>query len=130
MTYFSKVSPNIISSIPRSSYRTRCDTNCRYVILSLICFARVQFSSQSRILEKISDERSTSCKAHQRWYVYRGFRMMTSVTSRVTFQNSDVIFIWMDIINFEKNLRGLHQIYDLSAMLFVLSVEIMASNKT
>jgi hypothetical protein len=56
--------------------------------------------------------------------------MMTSVTSRVTFQNSDVIFIWMDIINFEKNLRGLHQIYDLSAMLFVLSVEIMASNKT
>ena len=130
MTYFSKVSPNIISSILRSSYRTRCDTNCRYVILSLICFARVQFSSQCRILEKISDERSTSCKAHQRWYVYRGFRMMTSVTSRVTFQNSDVIFIWMDIINFEKNLRGLHQIYDLSAMLFVLSVEIMASNKT
>ena len=130
MTYFSKVSPNIITSIPRSSYRTRCDTNCRYVILSLICFARVHFSSQSRILEKISDERSTSCKAHQRWYVYRGFRMMTSVTSRVTFQNSDVIFIWMDIINFEKNLRGLHQIYDLSAMLFVLSVEIMASNKT
>jgi hypothetical protein len=49
MTYFSKVSPNIITSIPRSSYRTRCDTNCRYVILSLICFARVQFSSQSRI---------------------------------------------------------------------------------
>jgi hypothetical protein len=53
-----------------------------------------------------------------------------SVTSRVTFQNSDVIFIWMDISNCEKNLRGLHQIYDLSAMLFVLSVEIMASNKT
>jgi hypothetical protein len=102
MTYFSKVSPNIITSIPRSSYRTRCDTNCRYVILSLICFARVHFSSQSRILEKISDERSTSCKAHQRWYVYRGWCMMTSVTSRVTFQNSDVIFIWMDISNCEK----------------------------
>jgi hypothetical protein len=31
---------------------------------------------------------------------------------------------------FWKNLRGLHQIYDLSAMVFVLSVEIMASNKT
>jgi hypothetical protein len=50
MTYFSKVSPNIITSIPRSSYRTRCDTNCRYVILSLICFARVHFSSQSHVL--------------------------------------------------------------------------------
>lgn len=55
--------------------------------------------------------------------------MMTSVTSRDTFQNSDVIFIWLDISNFEKNLRGLPQIYPLSAMLFVLSVEIMASNK-
>jgi hypothetical protein len=102
MTYSSKVSPNIITSIPRSSYRNRCDTSCRYVILSLICFARVHFSSQSRILEKISDEKSTSCKAHQRWYVYRGFRMMTSVTSRATFQNSDVIFIWLDISYFEK----------------------------
>ena len=103
MTYFSKVSPNIITSIPRSSYRTRCDTSCRYVILSLFCFARVHFSSQSRILENISDEKSTSCKAHQRWYVYRGLRMMTSVTSRATFQNSDVIFIWLDISNFENN---------------------------
>jgi len=28
--------------------------------------------------------------------------MMTSVTSRDTFQNSDVIFIWLDISNFEK----------------------------
>ena len=113
----------------RSINHIRCDTNCRYVILSLICFARVHLSSQSRILEKISDERSTSCKAHQRWYVYRGFRMMTSVTSKVTFQKSDVIFIWLDISNFEKKLRGLRQIYPLSAMLFVLSVEIMASNK-
>ena len=130
MTYFSKVSPNIITSIPRSSYRTRCDTSCHYVILSLICFARLHFSSQSRILEKISDEKFTSCKAHQRWYVYRGFRMMTSVTSRATFRNSDVIFISLDISNFEKNLRGLRQIYPLSAMLFVLFVDIMASNKT
>ena len=105
MTYSSKVSPNIITSIPRSSYRNRCDTSCRYVILSLICFARVHFSSQSRILEKISDEKSTSCKAHQRWYVYRGFRMMTSVTSKVTFKKSDVIFIWLDISNFEKIAR-------------------------
>ena len=55
--------------------------------------------------------------------------MMTSVTSKVTFQNSDVIFIWLDISNFETKLRGLRQIYPLSAMLFVLSVEIMASNK-
>jgi hypothetical protein len=29
--------------------------------------------------------------------------MMTSVTSRATFQNSDVIFIWLDISNFENN---------------------------
>ena len=29
--------------------------------------------------------------------------MMSSVTSRVTFQNSDVIFIWLDISNFENN---------------------------
>jgi hypothetical protein len=28
---------------------------------------------------------------------------MTSVTSRATFQNSDVIFIWLDISNFENN---------------------------
>ena len=56
--------------------------------------------------------------------------MMSSVTSRVTFQNSDVIFIFLDISNFEKkNLSGLPQIYPVSAMLFVLSVEIMASNK-
>ena len=41
--------------------------------------------------------------------------MMSSVTSRVTFQNSDVIFIFLDISNFEKkNLCGLPQIYPVS----------------
>ena len=33
--------------------------------------------------------------------------MMTSVTSRATFQNSDVIFIWLDISNFENNKKDI-----------------------
>jgi hypothetical protein len=51
--------------------------------------------------------------------------MMTSVTSRATFQNSDVIFIWLDISNFENNAENISKFKGKMSVVYRVRIDLL-----
>ena len=85
------------SHIEGKVWDVRCDEK---YILSLICFARMDFSELYHIhvggetCDVKCDEKSISSKKYQWYYVYRGFgKMKSAFHYNVTLENSGIMLI-------------------------------------